>query len=153
MTPKGFTGTEPGRVTDFFVPAVMNSDALTMPGYSWFRLWVRPAVGVTAAQVQQRLQQVFADDRAARAKSFPATTPQAVIDAFLREQIQLTPAGCGRLDHAAQSHTSAVDPEARWSYWCSRSPAGTWPMCLAHAPWPERGRWRFACRSARDADA
>ena len=30
--PRGFTGTEPGVVTDIFLPAMMNKDAIESPG-------------------------------------------------------------------------------------------------------------------------
>ena len=95
VAPKGFTGTEPGRVTDFFVPAVMNSDALDKPGWSWFRLWIRPKVGVTSEQVRQLLQPVFLERHKAEARNFPLNTPQRKIDAFLNERLQLLPAGAG----------------------------------------------------------
>ena len=42
VAPRGFTGTEPGRMTDFFAPATLNDQALNSPGWSWFRIWVRP---------------------------------------------------------------------------------------------------------------
>ena len=54
--PEGFTGTEPGRVTDLFMPATMNVQALDKPGWSWFRIWLRPKAGVSADQVRQILQ-------------------------------------------------------------------------------------------------
>ena len=52
---KGFTGTEPGAVTDFFVPAMMNPEALKADGWSWFRIWLRPRPGVDPRQVEALL--------------------------------------------------------------------------------------------------
>jgi hypothetical protein len=43
--PKGFIGTEPGELTDVFVPAMMNAEAIDKPGWSWFRIWLRPKAG------------------------------------------------------------------------------------------------------------
>jgi predicted permease len=72
VLPAGFTGTEPGRLTDVYLPAVMNWQALDSPGWSWFRTWVRVGSRTTPDQVRERLQAQVT-----------------------REQILLTPAGRG----------------------------------------------------------
>ena len=54
--PDGFTGTEPGRPADLFVPAVMNVEALDKPGWGWFQLWVRPRDGVPISTVGEILE-------------------------------------------------------------------------------------------------
>ena len=72
VAPKGFTGTEPGRLTEIFIPATMNVEALNRPGWSWFRMWVRPREGVGPDQMREMLH-----------ASFP------------RDQIRLMPAGAG----------------------------------------------------------
>lgn len=95
VTPKGFTGTEPGSVTDLFMPAMMNAEAINSPGWSWFRIWVRPKAGVTAEQIRQMLQARFRADHHERLKSFPTDTPKERIDAYLREEVHLLPAGSG----------------------------------------------------------
>ncbi len=93
--PKGFTGTEPGNVTDMFVPATMNVQALNSPGWSWFRIWLRPRAGTTPEQIRHMLQIRFQADRQNRLKDFRADTPKEQIDAFLSEQVLLRPAGSG----------------------------------------------------------
>jgi putative ABC transport system permease protein len=95
VAPKGFTGTEPGRATDFFSPSMMNSDALEKPGWSWFRLWVRPKDGINPEQVRQMLQAVFVEDHKAHAKTLPPDTPPQRIAAYIGEQLFLSPAGSG----------------------------------------------------------
>ena len=95
VTPKGFTGTEPGRLTDVFIPATMNVQALKSPGWSWFRLWVRGNGEVTSAEVQQALQIVFAEDHKQQLKSFPPETSRQRLDAYLNERITLRPASSG----------------------------------------------------------
>ena len=95
VTPKGFTGTEPGRLTDVFIPATMNVQALKSPGWSWFRLWVRANGEVTSAEVQQTLQTVFAEDHKQQLKSFPPDTSRQRLDAYLNERITLRPASSG----------------------------------------------------------
>jgi putative ABC transport system permease protein len=95
VAPKGFTGTEPGRLTDLFIPATMNVQALNSPGWSWFRLWVRPNGGVTTSEIQQTLQTVFAEEHRQQLKSFPPETTRQRIDAYLNERISLLPARSG----------------------------------------------------------
>ena len=62
VAPRGFTGTEPGTITDVFVPATMNVAALNSTGWSWFRLWLRPAPSVSAAALEQLLRTSFPRD-------------------------------------------------------------------------------------------
>jgi predicted permease len=95
VAPRDFTGTEPGRMTDVFVPATINVQALDSPGWSWFRLWLRPRPGVTEAEVQQLLQTAFNEEHRLRLKTLPADTPQQHIDRYLQEKMMLLPAGSG----------------------------------------------------------
>ena len=95
VAPKGFYGTEPGRTTDLFLPATMNVAALKSPGWSWFRLWVRPQPGVSAAEIQQLLQTAFSDQHRREASAFPPDTPRQRIDAHLSERIFLLSAASG----------------------------------------------------------
>jgi putative ABC transport system permease protein len=57
--PKGFIGTEPGELTDIFLPAMMNAQAINSPGWSWFRIWMRPKSGWAPDQVGQVLHAAF----------------------------------------------------------------------------------------------
>ena len=93
VAPKGFTGTEPGAVTDFFVPSMMNPEALKSEGWSWFRIWLRPRPGVNPSQVEALLHARFQADE--RAKSFAPDTPRSRVEAFLSERLVLQPAGAG----------------------------------------------------------
>jgi putative ABC transport system permease protein len=95
VAPHGFTGTEPGVLTDFFLPSMMNAEALKRTGWSWFRIWVRPKAGIDAAQVQALLQARYQADQRERAKGFAPDTPQSRVDAFLNQQLLLRPAGSG----------------------------------------------------------
>lgn len=95
VAPKGFIGTEPGRITDIYVPATMNVQALNSPGWSWFRLWVRPNPGAAVPELEQSLQTVFAEQHRQDVKGFPPDTPRQRIDAYLNERIRLLPAGAG----------------------------------------------------------
>ena len=90
-----FTGTEPGIVTDVFVPSMMNPDALNARGWSWFRIWLRPRPGVDAHYVQAVLQAGFRADHIEHAKSFSPDTPKARLDAYFKEELRLQPATAG----------------------------------------------------------
>ncbi len=95
VAPRRFTGTEPGRMTDIFLPATMNVEALNSPGWSWFRLWLRPKPGVLPAEIQQVLHTAFMDEHRLRLETLPADTPRQSIDAYMNETIELLPAGSG----------------------------------------------------------
>jgi predicted permease len=95
VAPKGFTGTEPGSVTDVFLPAMMNAQAIDSPGWSWFRIWARPKPGVAPGQVRQMLQALITNEHQDRVRKIPADTPKPVIDAYLSESLLLFPAGSG----------------------------------------------------------
>jgi predicted permease len=93
--PRGFTGTEPGVVTEIFLPAMMNKEAIESPGWSWFRAWMRPKPGVSPEQVRQMLHAQFARERRESAKHYHSDTPKQTIENLLKEQIILLPAASG----------------------------------------------------------
>jgi predicted permease len=95
VAPRGFVGTEPGRMTDVFLPATMNVEALNSPGWSWFRIWLRPKPGIRPAEIQQLLHTAFMEEHRLRLKTLPADTPRQSIDAYMNETIELLPAGSG----------------------------------------------------------
>jgi predicted permease len=95
VAPKRFTGTQPGTVTDVFIPAVMNVAALDNPSWAWFRIWVRPKPGVMPEQIRQPLQAALTHEHRERVKSFPADTPKQSIDEYLGQEVLLYPAGAG----------------------------------------------------------
>ncbi|HEV8129712.1 MAG TPA: ABC transporter permease [Acidobacteriota bacterium] len=95
VAPRGFTGTEPGEVTDVFVPAMMNVQAINSPGWSWFRIWVRPKPGVSPEQGRLPLQAAFIHEHREHLKEFHSDTPKQVIEAFLGEKILFLPAAAG----------------------------------------------------------
>jgi putative ABC transport system permease protein len=95
VAPQGFTGTEPGRMADFFAPATLNVQALNSPGWSWFRIWVKPNDSTSPEHVRQLLQAQVKLDRQESVKLFPSDTPGPNIAAYLDEQIQLSSAATG----------------------------------------------------------
>ena len=95
---RGFIGTEPGLVTDVFIPSMMNVRALDSPGWAWFRIWVRPDVGVTPEQIRQPLQAALMREQQERIKTLSSDTPKQAIDAYLSNTVNLLPAASGASD-------------------------------------------------------
>jgi predicted permease len=95
IAPKSYAGSEPGVVTDIFLPAMMNAQAINSPGWSWFQIWARPKLGVSEEQVRQVLQAVFDNARLQTLKNFHSDTPKQVIDNAMAERVMLLPAGHG----------------------------------------------------------
>jgi predicted permease len=85
---KGFFGVEPGRFIDIWLPAMMYSKAaFDNIGWNWFRIVGRLAPGVTAGQLQPRLQPHLRDTAAewiARFPTMPPATRRQILEAQLR---------------------------------------------------------------------
>ena len=75
---KGFTGVEPGIMTDIWAPTMMWDDrAIADPGTRWFRIWGRMQPGVAPEQARAVLQTVFTSFRREQAAGRPAESPRA----------------------------------------------------------------------------
>src|SRR5581483_3744142 len=92
---RGFTSTEPGVVTDIYIPAAMNVPALNERGWSWFRILVRPEHGVSVEQIREQLQAVLSRNIDERVRAFHSDTPKDQVDRFLRQSVLLLPAASG----------------------------------------------------------
>ena len=90
---KPFTGTEPGTVTDIFVPTMMNQ-GVTHRDWSWIRVMVQLKPGVTGKSVQAKLQGNFRAFEEEQAKSV-AGVPNPKLANFLNQKIVLEPATAG----------------------------------------------------------
>ena len=86
---KPFTGTEPGTVTDIFLPTMMHA-GVNQPDWSWFRTLVRLKPGVAVEPVGEKLTATFRSFQEASAKGF-AGPPHRV----LSERLLLEPAAAG----------------------------------------------------------
>lgn len=80
VAPQGFIGTEPGSITDVFVPAMMYAEAISKPDWFWFRLFVRPKPGFSAEQLLAGMAVGIACGRLAQSLLFEikATDPSAI---------------------------------------------------------------------------
>jgi predicted permease len=63
-----FTGTEPGRATDIFLPTMMmKNNGIVRSDYQWFRIFAQLGTGVNAARIDAELRPIFhafVDERA-----------------------------------------------------------------------------------------
>ena len=95
VTPEDFTGTEPGTVTDVFMPTMMNSSAIGNPDWNWLRTWVQIKPGVASAQVEQQLRAALLAQRRERVKSLPPGFPAQRVEQFLSAPVVLQSAASG----------------------------------------------------------
>jgi hypothetical protein len=63
-----FTGTEPGKATDIFLPTMMmKNSGIVRSDYQWFRIFAQLGMGVNAVRIDAELRpifQAFVDERA-----------------------------------------------------------------------------------------
>jgi hypothetical protein len=125
VAPAGFTGTEPGWITDVFVPMAMK-DPRTLASLNNFWLFtlleLKPGVGTGA--VQEKLRAAFHAIQEERLKTLPAMTLHDR-ERFWREKPFLEP---GR--PAARMCSESTGRRWRfsgcWWRWCWQSPARMW---------------------------
>jgi putative ABC transport system permease protein len=91
--PKSFTGSEPGTVTDIFLPTMMNA-GVTHPDWGWIRILVMLKPGASSEPVQERLRAVFETLQRERAKEFSGR-PKQFLERFLSWQVRLESAAAG----------------------------------------------------------
>jgi predicted permease len=88
--PKGFTGTEPGAVTDIFVPAKMEPRLLNPNDFS-MRVFVRVRPGVQVKALADKLNAAYQQWENERLKS----TPKYLLSLLTTATLSLKPAGTG----------------------------------------------------------
>jgi len=93
---EGFTGIEPGIMTDIFVPTMMNANVQRSDFY-WIRTLVLPTPGVSGESVRQRLHAVYRSFQVEHLKSLTGF-PQSTLDGIVNQQIMLERASAGVSD-------------------------------------------------------
>ncbi len=88
-----FTGTEPGIVTDIFVPTMMHP-AVTRSDSTWHRTLARLKPGVAVEPVRAKLHATSRAFEEERAKGFTGMTRQS-INRFINQTLLLEPAAAG----------------------------------------------------------
>ena len=94
-----FTGTEPGTVTDIFVPVAMQNLAnLECPGCGWMRVLVALKHGVASERVREALQISIRSFNEERAKTLPGILSAESLRDFVNQKIVLESAASGVSD-------------------------------------------------------
>jgi|SRR5579871_2962572 len=101
VAPEGFTGTEPGTLTDLFVATMMNAQAIGQQNWNWFRIWVRLNPTSDPEQVRQKLGAALLAVRREKVKSWPAVAKQQ-IGPYISAPVVLESASAGvsEMQHA-----------------------------------------------------
>ena len=89
-----FTGTEPGKMVDIFVPVMMHP-GVTANDWSWHRTLVVLKPGVAVEPLRAKLEVITRAFDAQRMNGATNGMPKDVIDAFLNQQVLLEPAASG----------------------------------------------------------
>ncbi len=89
-----FTGTEPGTVTDIFLPTMMNAFGISHPDSAWFRAFAVLKPSAAADPIGEKLYAVFRAVHQQRVKEL-ANAPALWRSRFLSERLSLEPAGSG----------------------------------------------------------
>jgi putative ABC transport system permease protein len=91
-----FTGTEPGILTNIFIPSMMNECA-TRSDCSWIRVLAQLHEGVPIEPLRAQLHANYRAFQGERAKSFTGIPPEKIAN-FLNQKIGLDPAPAGVSD-------------------------------------------------------
>jgi predicted permease len=94
--PEIFTGTEPGTMTDIFIPTMMHPGA-TRSDWTWMRTLARVEPGVALEPLAAKLGAVSRAFEEDRAKAF-TNMPRQEIENFLNQKLLLEPAAGGISD-------------------------------------------------------
>jgi predicted permease len=95
VTDGAFTGTEPGTVTDIFVPTMMmQNNAIVRSDYRWFRTFVALRSGASLPVVREKLGAAFRAFLEESVKMF-AGIPKQERDGYLSQKLVVTPAPAG----------------------------------------------------------
>jgi len=84
---QGFTGVEPGVITDLWAPMTMGYPHIYDPGFHWFRIWARLERGVTQEQLLPVLQAQFIIHRRERSGHFHADEQRERVERFVNERL------------------------------------------------------------------
>ncbi len=90
-----FTGTEPGSVTDIFVPTMMmKNNAIVRSDYQWIRIFLHVKQGVNAARLADKLRPAFRGYLEDRVKA-SLGIPKRERDGLLGQRLLVNPAPAG----------------------------------------------------------
>ena len=145
-----FTGVEPGRPTDLWLPYTMyNPRAFGNPQFGWFRIFGRLKDGVRVEQAQSvaacGVQRLPARIRAEDVRAGRDRRNGSHASSTRRSTCGPRPMVRRRCASSSSARSGSWARSRRWS--CS-SPARTSPICFSPGPRRASARWPSACRSA-----
>jgi len=91
---KGFTGTEPGTMTDIFVPSMMRAGSVTNPNRFWLRTLVKMKPRTALEPLRAKLQALYIAMEKERAKGW-TNLPKELTDGIPKTRLSLVTAGEG----------------------------------------------------------
>jgi predicted permease len=94
VAPKGFTGTEPGAMTDIFAPTMMESGSVNRDNSFWLRIFVRVKPGVRPESVGAQMDAIYQVAEKERAKRF-LNFPKHLLANYPNAHLVLQSAGEG----------------------------------------------------------
>jgi len=92
-----FTGTEPGKMVDIFIPVMMHP-GVTANDWGWLRTLVILKPGAAEEPVRAKMEVITRTLETQRMNGATDSMPQDVRDAFLNQQVWLEPAASGASD-------------------------------------------------------
>ena len=91
---KGFTGTEPGTMTDIFVPTMMRAASIHNPNWAWLRTFVQVKPGTALEPLRAKLQALYVAMELERSKGWTGL-PKELTEMIPKTRLSLVTAGEG----------------------------------------------------------
>ncbi len=104
---QGFTGTEPGTMTEIFVPTMMRADLISRPSEFWLRTFVQVRPGVALEPLRSKLQAIYIAMELERSKGW-TNLPKELTDAIPRTRLSLVTAAEGVSGMQKEYRTSLI---------------------------------------------
>ena len=93
VAPQGFTGTEPGKLVDIFLPTSLHA-GVHHPDWTWLRAFALLKPGAARQPVLEKLSASFRTFQQEKAKAFSGR-PQQWLSRFLGQRLRMEPARAG----------------------------------------------------------
>jgi predicted permease len=107
VAPKGFTGTEPGTMTDIFAPTMMVAGSVNRDNAFWLRIFVRVKPGIRAESVGAQMDAIYQVAEKDRAKRF-LNFPKHLLANYPNAHLVLQSAGEGASDMQTEYRSALI---------------------------------------------
>jgi predicted permease len=105
--PQGFTGTEPGTMTDIFTPTMMEAGSVNRDNAFWLRIFVRVKPGIRAESVGAQMDAVYQVAEKERAKRF-LNFPKRLLANYPNAHLVLQSAGEGASEMQVEYRSALI---------------------------------------------